>query len=322
MQPLISIIIPTYNRAHLIGETLDSVIAQTYINWECIVVDDGSTDYTEELIRFYCEKDSRIQFYHRPADLTKGANSCRNYGFELSNGELINWFDSDDIMLKNFIESRIQLFSAEIQLIIGGGIYVDEKMEEIGRMHINPDYHLFKGIILGKQAIITNSILFKRSFLEGRKLFNARVSRGEETEFFSRLFYQIDPKSYLIVNSPVFLYRQHAGTKTAFNEEYVKAYKESAAYIAAENIKRSNALQDKDLILHYYKQLVVLFLKGLENSHYSNSQYVFKSLLKILWKINKKLFLEFLIVGGFLLGIRRGSYQIGKRYREIQPFSN
>lgn len=52
-EPLVSIIIPTFNRAHLIGETLDSIIAQTYTHWECIVVDDGSTDNTEEIMTSY-----------------------------------------------------------------------------------------------------------------------------------------------------------------------------------------------------------------------------------------------------------------------------
>lgn len=52
-EPLVSIIIPTFNRAHLIGETLDSIIAQTYTHWECIVVDDGSTDNTEEIMNSY-----------------------------------------------------------------------------------------------------------------------------------------------------------------------------------------------------------------------------------------------------------------------------
>ena len=58
--PLVSIIIPTYNRAHLIGETLDSVLVQTYTHWECIVVDDGSTDGTDALLATYCKKDSRF----------------------------------------------------------------------------------------------------------------------------------------------------------------------------------------------------------------------------------------------------------------------
>ena len=79
MKPLVSIIIPTYNRAHLIAETLDSIIAQTYTNWECIVVDDGSTDPTDELMETYCKKDSRFQYYHRPKNRPKGANACRNY---------------------------------------------------------------------------------------------------------------------------------------------------------------------------------------------------------------------------------------------------
>ena len=62
--PLISIIIPTYNRAHIIGETLDSIIAQTYTNWECIVVDDGSSDNTAEVMAKYIVKDSRFRYYN------------------------------------------------------------------------------------------------------------------------------------------------------------------------------------------------------------------------------------------------------------------
>ncbi|MDN3595039.1 glycosyltransferase family 2 protein [Zunongwangia endophytica] len=104
---LVSIIIPSYNRAHFIGETLDSVIAQTYQNWECIVVDDGSTDYTEELLEFYCHKDVRIQYRHRPDHKPKGANACRNYGFKLSKGQYVIWLDSDDILLEECLMRRV-----------------------------------------------------------------------------------------------------------------------------------------------------------------------------------------------------------------------
>ena len=105
--PLVSIIIPTYNRAHLIGETLDSILAQTYANWECIVVDDGSTDKTSELMAAYCKKDMRFQYHHRPKDRPKGANACRNYGFELSKGEYIQYLDSDDLISLNKIEEQV-----------------------------------------------------------------------------------------------------------------------------------------------------------------------------------------------------------------------
>ena len=62
-QPLVSIIIPTYNRANLIGETLDSIISQTYKNWECIVVDDGSSDYTNEVMQAYVGGEWRSEFW-------------------------------------------------------------------------------------------------------------------------------------------------------------------------------------------------------------------------------------------------------------------
>ncbi|MFI8378746.1 glycosyltransferase family 2 protein [Leeuwenhoekiella sp. NPDC079379] len=105
--PLVSIIIPTYNRAHLIGETLDSVLVQTYENWECIVVDDGSTDETAELLASYVQKDSRFQYHRRPSKRPKGANACRNYGFELSKGEFIQWLDSDDLLGSTKIAAQL-----------------------------------------------------------------------------------------------------------------------------------------------------------------------------------------------------------------------
>lgn len=109
--PLVSIIIPTYNRAHLIGETLESILAQTYTNWECIIVDDGSTDDTEKVVGKYVYKDPRFRYYHRPADRPKGANACRNYGFERSNGEYVNWFDSDDLMVADKLSTDVSLIA-------------------------------------------------------------------------------------------------------------------------------------------------------------------------------------------------------------------
>lgn len=111
--PLVSIIIPTYNRAHLIGETLDSIVAQTYENWECIIVDDGSTDNTEEIVNKYIKKDNRFQYHLRPAHHKSGGNGARNYGFFLSKGKYINFFDSDDVMLPNKMEIIIKELQKE-----------------------------------------------------------------------------------------------------------------------------------------------------------------------------------------------------------------
>lgn len=106
--PTISIIIPVSNRSNLIRETLDSIISQSYKNWECIVVDDRSTDNSFEVVEGYCLSDSRINVFKRPKKMLKGANSCRNYGFSKSSGDFIIWFDSDDLMTPDHIESKLK----------------------------------------------------------------------------------------------------------------------------------------------------------------------------------------------------------------------
>jgi glycosyltransferase involved in cell wall biosynthesis len=115
-QPLVSIIIPTYNRAHLIGETLDSVLAQSYQNWECIVVDDGSSDNTDEVVGEYVIKDSRFKYHHRPEDHLPGGNGARNYGFKVSKGKYVQWFDSDDLMVAEMIEKKTRMFISNLKL--------------------------------------------------------------------------------------------------------------------------------------------------------------------------------------------------------------
>ncbi len=109
MPNLVTVIIPTFNRSDLLGRTLDSVLAQTYDFWECLVIDDGTNDHTEEMMNFYCDKDPRIKFYKRPATRKKGASSCRNYAFELSKGDYIQYLDSDDMISTDKLEKQVNI---------------------------------------------------------------------------------------------------------------------------------------------------------------------------------------------------------------------
>ena len=93
MNPYFSIIIPAFNRAHLISKAIDSVIAQTFEDWELIIVDDGSTDNTKDLICNYQEKDSRINYiFQKNAE----RSAARNNGIANAKGEYICFLDSDD----------------------------------------------------------------------------------------------------------------------------------------------------------------------------------------------------------------------------------
>lgn len=101
----ISIIIPSFNRENLISETLDSVLAQSYQNWECLVVDDGSTDGSVKIVKRFAQKDKRFKFFQRNRN-PKGAPTCRNIGIENAEGEYVVFLDSDDLMAPWCLEER------------------------------------------------------------------------------------------------------------------------------------------------------------------------------------------------------------------------
>lgn len=103
---LFSIVIPTYNRAHLIPATIESILAQTYQHFEIIIVDDGSTDNTQEIVKKYLSE--RVRYYSK----TNGERAAaRNYGTQKATGQYINWFDSDDIMFPDHLEDAAALIS-------------------------------------------------------------------------------------------------------------------------------------------------------------------------------------------------------------------
>ena len=314
--PLVSIIIPTYNRAHLISETLDSVLAQTYTNWECIVVDDGSTDGTDELLASYCKKDNRFQYHHRPKDRFPGGNTARNYGFVLSRGAYVQWFDDDDVMLPEFLSLKIAQFSTnKIEFVICTGFLTNEflaKKEIIGLIETDQLYKDYARIRLN---IFTPSVLFKRQFLEGINLFDELLVRGQEMDLFLRLFFLKKPEQYKIINRALFLYRQHVKTKTESDKNYNLLNKESQTKIYIANLKRSLDLKDNDLIVMFYRYLVKYFIEGIKYNHYTNSRAILKSLVGLVGTRNSFLKFELRFLGSLCLFFKYPSYRVYLRLR-------
>jgi len=106
----VSIITPTFNRGHTISETLLSLQQQSYPFWECIVVDDGSTDNTSALLHTFASSDSRITFRERTRQ-PKGACTCRNIGVEVASGEFVMFLDSDDVLAPHCLQQRVEAFA-------------------------------------------------------------------------------------------------------------------------------------------------------------------------------------------------------------------
>lgn len=198
MQELVSIIIPTYNRAHLIGQTLDSVLAQTYEHWECIVVDDGSSDYTDELLAFYCEKDSRIKYHHRPADRIKGANACRNHGFELSKGEYIQWFDSDDLMVEDhLIEKLNAIVDRDLDFVIARTHNFEKGSEHEPYRYDEKDHGILASdFILLKIHWYTYDAIIRRK-LASKIEWNVNMKSWQDYNYFCKMLLESEKGDYL-----------------------------------------------------------------------------------------------------------------------------
>jgi glycosyltransferase involved in cell wall biosynthesis len=109
--PSISVIIPTFNRGNLIGETIESILRQTCSDWEMIVVDDGSEDNTADVVGRFTKADSRIKFIVRPSTRPKGANSCRNVGLEVTTAQYVKWLDSDDVLDPECLQQQVDRIS-------------------------------------------------------------------------------------------------------------------------------------------------------------------------------------------------------------------
>lgn len=184
----ISIIIPTYNRAHLIGETLDSIIAQNYQNWECIIVDDGSTDDSENLIKEYQENDNRFTFLTRPKSKPKGGNTCRNIGLDTAKGDYIVFFDSDDLMTPDHIETKVNSIEAsKLDYVITRTKFFNSDLNYID------DYYQFDkheitpyNYVCQKINWLTYDILIKSDLAKSIR-FNENLQSGQEYNYFSKL---------------------------------------------------------------------------------------------------------------------------------------
>ena len=199
--PLVSIIIPTYNRAHLIGETLDCVLAQTYSNWECIVIDEGSMDDTATLLNEYCTKDNRFIFILKSEDIKKGASISRNLGLKTAGGEFIQFLDSDDILAPNKIEVQLDLLKNESKYTIStckwGKFNVLD--ESLNLFENNVDYKNFYDVkeyfdLIGLYGgfFPPLNFLINKELINYSGYWNESLTVNDDGEFFFRILLNSD----------------------------------------------------------------------------------------------------------------------------------
>ncbi|MBC7234416.1 MAG: glycosyltransferase [Chloroflexi bacterium] len=185
--PTASIVIPTYNRAHLLGEALASLLAQTYGDWEALIVDDGSTDHTAEVVASLA--DARIRYLYQ----NHGERSAaRNRGLTEALGDYIAFLDDDDLYEAHALESEICFLDdhAEIDVICGGTRVVDAegRKELVVRPWETRPPPTILNIALGLVQFPMCSVMFRRTALSRLDhWFDPALNLAEDADFFARL---------------------------------------------------------------------------------------------------------------------------------------
>jgi len=217
MKPQVTIIMATYNRAHFIVETLLSIQNQTFNNFECIIIDDGGTDNTLEVIKPILENDKRFQFFKRNFNYQKGLPGCRNYGIDLAKGDYIIFFDDDDIVHPQNLELCVHELSKDNVSFCryDRKVFVDKFHYEF---ELSKDYSYFNIDVKDIEALLKNELPFNSCavmwkatcFKENR--FIEHLMYAEEWELYSRLL-STGIKG-VSINKTLFYGRKHPNSNT------------------------------------------------------------------------------------------------------------
>ena len=184
---VVSVIVPTYNRARMVVESVESVLAQSFSDFEVIVVDDGSTDTTREVISAFT--DDRIHYIYQD---NRGRSAARNRGIEASEGEYLAFLDSDDLFLPEKLEVQTATLDTrpEIGVVYSDGYFCDEEGRSLMRFS---DFHpeLGDGFVLDRivryNFIETATPLIRRTCFDRVGLFNEALVTHEDWEMWIRL---------------------------------------------------------------------------------------------------------------------------------------
>ncbi|PLB17764.1 MAG: Glycosyl transferase family 2 [Flavobacteriaceae bacterium FS1-H7996/R] len=209
----------TYNRAHFIVETLKSIQTQTYTHWECLIIDDGSTDTTETVLEPILKADNRFKYCKRPPSYKKGLPGSRNYGLDLAKGDYIVFFDDDDVVhplcleislsaLKNIQNSSFCNFKKEA--FLGDFNYSSINKGNECSLEITKD-DLLENVIKQKIPFASCTVLWKRECFK-EHVFNENLMYAEEWECYQRILSN-KPKGVLI-DKVLYYNRKHDKSNT------------------------------------------------------------------------------------------------------------
>ena len=249
MTSLVTIIMATYNRAHLIMETIISIQNQTHTNFECLIIDDGGQDNTKIVVDELIAGDKRFSYLVRPDKYKKGLPGCRNYGLDICQGDYIIFFDDDDIIHPDnldFCFNQINRFKLDFVKYNFLNFWSSDNVifKEIDYFELDIiNHNSLEKIIKREINLISCSIMFRKHIL-GEHRFNEQICFAEELEFFIRILLHYNFRGGVTSNKLYFARKQKDSMTGDFlmrKSKSLKCYSTSMAE-TIKNLKLKNRL--------------------------------------------------------------------------------
>ncbi|RTY92268.1 glycosyltransferase family 2 protein [Flavobacterium sp. GT3R68] len=258
----VTIITATYNRAHYILESLLSIQAQTFLDWECLIIDDGGTDNTLEVITPILEHDRRFKFLKRPEKYRKGLPGCRNYGLDLAKGNFIIFFDDDDFVHPDNLKTCLDVFTVnDIDFCHYQKTGFEEDRPQIGTSAITKQQAFtikdIDEIVTQQIGLASCTVMWKKHCFEQHR-FNENLFYAEEWECYIRLI--SDNLRGVIIDTVLYYNRKHANSNTGEffrNNPVRKASKKDAILFVFQNLNKKQLLSPS--LMRYFIQQSLAF---------------------------------------------------------------
>lgn len=202
-----SIIIPLYNAEKYIAETIQSVLNQTYQNWELIIIDDGSIDFSSKIVTNFLD-DNRISFHHQK---NSGVSSARNNGFIKSCGKYITFLDADDVWTKDNLEEKVSyLKNNQVDVVYSRYYTINEKSESTSKILNKAIYPTLKDVLLlkGNYSTAPSGLVIKSEVLQKIGGFDTNLSNNADQDIWVRIL--ANNFKIALIEKPLWKYRVHA----------------------------------------------------------------------------------------------------------------
>ena len=225
MEKKVSIIIPAYNCGKYISKCLDSLLCQTYTNFEAIVVDNNSKDNTADIVKLYAQNDDRIKYFYYDKG---GVSATRNYAISVSRGDYIYFADADDEIMPDALNTMVRSMSFGYDFVKYNYYYSKEDNKEYKLGHCNytgfidrADRRILSSIIDGSIPTFVWTMMVKKEFISDIT-FDERIDYMEDKVFYYEIFNK--SHNYLISNEPVYYYYFNSFDKKS-DEYWIKYLK-------------------------------------------------------------------------------------------------